>query len=139
MIELEYVSDVKDASQFLELLRSRRRLDVFRGFSSKGVHRDDFSVFVDGNKVDVYGSQGQNRTAVLSLKLAELEVVKAEIDDSPVLLLDDFMSELDRSRVSNFFERIGDVQVFITCTDFLDVEKNNFFVYNIKEGNFLVG
>ena len=68
------------------------------------------------------------------IKLAELNVVKSEIDDCPILLLDDFMSELDKNRINNFLEKIGDMQVIITCTEKLDIEKNNFFVYNVKDG-----
>ena len=72
--------------------------------------------------VDVYGSQGQHRTAVLSLKLSELQVIYDEIGENPILLLDDFMSELDNKRINNFLETIKDTQVIITCTEKIELK-----------------
>ena len=80
--------------------------------------------------VNIYGSQGQHRTAMLSLKISELKVIEDEINESPILLLDDFMSELDNKRINNFLETISDTQVIITCTqkiDFIRKENNKFF------------
>ena len=133
-IDIRYFSDCSDLDAFRTLLTDRRKLDIFKGWTTKGVHRDDFEIFLNGKSVKVYGSQGQNRTSILSLKLAELAVVKDEIGESPILLLDDFMSELDKVRIHNFLEMIGDVQVIITCTDKLDIENNDFFVYNVRDG-----
>ena len=84
--------------------------------------------------MSVYGSQGQNRTAMLSLKLSELQVVYDEIGEEPILLLDDFMSELDSERRKNFLENIGNTQVIITCTEKFALANLNCFYYNVKGG-----
>ena len=133
-ISIEFISDCSDKNNFLKLLKKRRKLDIFKGFTSKGAHRDDFLVSINEKPVKNFGSQGQNRTAVLSLKLAELAVVKTELNEFPILLLDDFMSELDKSRINNFLEKIKDIQVFITCTEKFVLEKKEFFVYNVVDG-----
>lgn len=133
-IEIEYTSDSKDMEEFLQLLKSRRNLDIIKGFTTKGVHRDDFVIYINGKPVNVYGSQGQNRTAILSLKLSELNVVYDEIGEFPILLLDDFMSELDDKRKKSFLENIKNAQVIITCTEKIDVENLNYFSYNISNG-----
>jgi len=79
----------------------------------------------------VYGSQGQHRTAILSLKLSELAIIYEDIGEYPVLLLDDFMSELDKKRIKNFLENIKETQLIITCTDKLkDINGKTFKVEN---------
>ena len=98
-----------------------------------GIHRDDFKVYINGEEVNIYGSQGQNRTAILSLKLSELKVIYDEIGEYPVLLLDDFMSELDEKRISKFLSNIENIQVLITCTK--DINIKNSVSYNIVNGN----
>ena len=133
-IDIEYVSECKDKETYKAKLLERRKLDIIKGYTTKGIHRDDFVVSINDKQVNIYGSQGQHRTAVLSLKLAELEVVESEIEEYPILLLDDFMSELDKNRIHNFLEKIGDIQVIITCTEKLDIEKKEIFVYNVKDG-----
>ena len=133
-INIEYLSECDDEKKYLNKLKERRKLDIIKGWTTKGIHRDDFEIFLNEKSVKTYGSQGQNRTAILSLKLSELSVVKAEIGETPILLLDDFMSELDKNRIHNFLEKIGDIQVIITCTEKLDIEKKDFFIYNVKDG-----
>lgn len=133
-IHLEYHSDCKDREKYKEMLKKNRKLDIIRGYTSKGIHRDDFSVFINGKEVQVYGSQGQQRTVILSLKLAELYVVREEIGEDPILLLDDFMSELDEKRRKNFLENITDTQVLITATHKIILENLNYNVYNVKSG-----
>ena len=93
-IKIEYFTQCIEKENFLNILRERRKLDIIKGFTTKGIHRDDFNIFINEKEVGVFGSQGQNRTAMLSLKLAELNVVYDEIGEKPILLLDDFMSEL---------------------------------------------
>lgn len=137
IIEIEYTSDSKDREEFLQLLKSRRNLDIIKGFTTKGVHRDDFVIYINGKPVNIYGSQGQNRTAILSLKLSELNVVYDEIGEYPILLLDDFMSELDEKRKKSFLENIKDAQVIITCTEKIDVENLKYFSYNISNGKII--
>ena len=133
-IVLNYVSDFDTKEKFYKDLKENRINDINRGITTKGIHRDDFKVFLNDKDVSIYGSQGQNRTVVLSLKMSELEVIKDEIGENPILLLDDFMSELDSERRKNFLNNIGDTQVFVTCTDKLDIENLNFYMYNVKDG-----
>ena len=134
-IEINYFSDANTRQNFINELKSRRKLDIIKGYTTKGIHRDDFMIYINGKEIQIYGSQGQNRTAILSLKLAELNVISEEIGENPILLLDDFMSELDSKRRKNFLERIKDIQVIITCTEKLVLEKSKYFSYNVIEGN----
>ena len=96
-IELVYEPNTSE-EEFREVLRSRHDYDIKNSATMSGPQRDDFGIFIDGRDVRVFGSQGQQRTAALSLKLAEIELVKRIINDDPVLLLDDVMSELDTKR-----------------------------------------
>ena len=134
-IEIAYQSECDEKEQYLDLLKQRRKLDIIKGFTTKGIHRDDFEVFINGKKIDIYGSQGQHRTAVLSLKLSELYVIYDEIGEYPILLLDDFMSELDETRRKNLLENIQDTQVIITCTD--KMELGNAKLFQVKNGQVL--
>ena len=133
-IELDYISECKNKNEYLELLKQRRKLDIIKGFTTKGVHRDDFMIYINKKEINIYGSQGQNRTAMLSLKLAELQVIYDEIGEYPILLLDDFMSELDKTRRRNFLENIRDTQVIITGTEKLDIENLDYLEYNVSNG-----
>ena len=134
-IEIEYLSECNSKEKYLELLKQRRKLDIIKGYTTKGIHRDDFNIYINKKELEIYGSQGQHRTAILSLKLSELNIVKDEIGESPILLLDDFMSELDEKRRKNFLEKINDVQVIITCTEKIDIENKEILVYNVKSGD----
>ena len=107
---------------------------VYKGYTSSGIHRDDFEVYLNGKNINLYGSQGQFRTAILSLKLAELYVIYDEIGEYPILLLDDFMSELDEKRRRKFVENITDAQVILTGTHKLLLENFNYNIYNVKDG-----
>lgn len=102
-IKIEYITECDNKENFLNLLKSRRKLDIIKGFTTKGVHRDDFVIYINKKRLDIYGSQGQHRTAILSLKLSELNIIEEEIGEYPILLLDDFMSELDQKRRNHFF------------------------------------
>ena len=134
-IEIKYFSDSSTRQIFLNELKSRRKLDIIRGYTSKGIHRDDFLIYINEKEVGTFGSQGQNRTAVLSLKLSELNVIYEEIGEYPILLLDDFMSELDSKRRQNFLDNIKNIQVIITCTEKITLENLNYFSYNVVSGN----
>ena len=133
-IDITYTSNCENKEDYLELLKSRKKLDIIKGYTTKGVHRDDFQVFINELPVDVYGSQGQHRTAVLSLKLSELQVIYDDIGENPILLLDDFMSELDEFRRTNFLENIRDTQVIITCTDKIDLKGKKVKIFNVNNG-----
>lgn len=138
-IEIEYITECDNKENFLNLLKSRRKLDIIKGFTTKGVHRDDFVIYINKKRLDIYGSQGQHRTAILSLKLSELNIIEEEIGEYPILLLDDFMSELDQKRRNHFLEKIDNTQVIITCTDKIDIENKNILIYNVKDGNVFKG
>lgn len=98
-------------------LREGRRGDIAQGFTGIGPHRDDLWIGIDGRSARNFGSQGQQRSAVLSLKLAEAAVMEHAAGERPVILLDDVMSELDETRQDYILNRIGGSQVFITCCD----------------------
>jgi len=134
-IEIKYFSDANTRQNFINELKSRRKLDIIKGFTTKGIHRDDFGIYINGKEVEIYGSQGQHRTAILSLKLAELKVIFDEIGEYPILLLDDFMSELDDKRRKSFLNNIKDIQVIITCTEKITLENSKYFSYNVIDGN----
>lgn len=90
--------------------------DVRLGFTASGPHRDDLKILIGGREVRVYGSQGQTRTAALALKLAEVDIFTAAAGESPVLILDDVMSELDLARRRKLLACIGGIQTLLTCT-----------------------
>ena len=134
-LEIEYLSNCARKDEYLKILKERRKLDIIKGFTTKGVHRDDFVIYINGKEVNIYGSQGQNRTVVLSLKLAELNVIYDEIGEYPVFLLDDFMSELDEKRRKNFLNNIKDTQVILTGTEKINLTNLEYNLYNVKNGN----
>ena len=136
-IEIEYISDAKTRQNFINELKSRRKLDIIKGYTTKGVHRDDFIIYINKKEVGTFGSQGQNRTAMLSLKLSELQVIYDDIGEYPILLLDDFMSELDSKRRESFLNNIKDIQVIITCTEKLRLENLKYFSYNVVDGDII--
>lgn len=118
--ELHGLSSTKNlAENFLATLRERRFVDIKRGSTSLGAHLDDLNFFVNGHELKLFGSQGQLRTAALALKLSELQFLKSETGEYPLLLLDDVMSELDaprREMLINFLRR-EKIQTLITATD----------------------
>lgn len=111
------------AKGLLNALRDVREEDLRTGVTSVGPHRDDLEIFIDGLPVRSFGSQGQKRSAVLTLKLAEAEVLKNAIGEKPVILLDDVMSELDAARQDYILNHIHGWQVFITCCDPAPIKK----------------
>lgn len=133
---VNYEPDVK-VDDFELKMKENQEKDIRFKLTSTGPHRDDFSFIVNGIDIRKYGSQGQQRTAALSLKLSEIELVKKITKDTPLLLLDDVLSELDSNRQNYLLNSIGDIQTIITCTG-LDEFINNRFeinrVYNITNG-----
>ena len=126
-IRIEYKSNCKNKKEYLNKLKENEKIDIERGYTSIGIHRDDFVIYINDKPVDIYGSQGQQRTSILSLKLSEVEIIFDEIGEYPVLLLDDFMSELDEKRRMKFSSCIRNNQVIITCTDKMKVENGKVF------------
>lgn len=124
-IEFRYESSVKDLNNIREdfykqLIRNRRK-DIERGISTIGPHRDDFGVFINDVDTKSYGSQGQQRTAVLTMKFSSLKIIKEINGEYPVLLLDDVLSELDFNRKKYILSTIKDIQTIITCTGIADI------------------
>ena len=134
-IKIKYKSNIIDENKYSDELKKRRSLDIQKGYTTVGVHRDDFDVFINGKNVSVYGSQGQKRSSIISLKLAEAETIYEEIEEYPIILLDDFMSELDKKRINGFIENIKENQVIITSTEKILLDKNEINYYNVKNAN----
>lgn len=139
-IKILYKTKYKSKEDFLELLKRSLNNDLYKGYTSIGAHRDDFEIYINENLLNVYGSQGQHRTAILSLKIAELEILKEQVGENPILLLDDVTSELDLERIRLIFSKIQDYQVFITCTDVgiimgHECLTNNLKLYKINNGS----
>ncbi|MBR1811981.1 MAG: DNA replication/repair protein RecF [Clostridia bacterium] len=107
----------ESAGDFAENLRRARKTDVINGTTSVGPHRDDLEIEINGISARSYGSQGQQRSAALAVKMAEGEILKDVTGEYPVLLLDDVMSELDAGRQNYILNHIEGRQVFITCCD----------------------
>lgn len=130
------------AAHIVKRLETTVQDDIFRGNTGIGPHRDDLELKINGEVLRVYGSQGQQRTSVLALKLAELRFVKEITGETPVLLLDDVMSELDMKRRASLVEALQDSQVFITCTDTENILKElsalsgseSITYFNVKAG-----
>lgn len=133
---IRYEPDVA-IGEFEQKLRGSQERDIRLKQTSVGPHRDDFSFLVGDIDIRKFGSQGQQRTAALSLKLSEIELVKKMTKDTPVLLLDDVLSELDSNRQNYLLNSIGDIQTIITCTG-LDEFINNRFeinkIYKVTSG-----
>ena len=125
---IAYEPDVS-IEDFEKQMKYNQDKDIRLKQTTTGPHRDDFSFVVNGVDIRKYGSQGQQRTTALSLKLSEIELVKKISKDTPVLLLDDVLSELDSNRQNYLLNSIGNIQTIITCTG-LDEFINNRFEIN---------
>lgn len=120
-LEIKYLPSIKlqepDAAEIESYFEERARREIELGSSQYGVQRDDIEIYVNDREARLFGSQGQQRTAALSMKIAQSEYIKEVKGEYPVLLLDDIMSELDINRRMYLSERIRDKQVLITSTD----------------------
>jgi len=133
-VEIIYCSNVKK-EEYLNQIKEKRKIDIQRGYTSIGIHRDDFNTYINEQDISIYGSQGQKRTTIISLKLAEAEVIFDEIGERPIMLLDDFMSELDKKRIQGFLENIKNNQVLITCTDGFSLPNTEYNLYKVINAN----
>ena len=138
-LRLWYISQTVDApdaaEQLLGRLRAARSEDLRRMTTTVGIHRDEMGVTINGKEARTFASQGQQRSAVLSLKLAQLEMAARETGEAPILMLDDVMSELDPQRRRQLIERIDRVQTFVTCTDLSDLAgARQGAVYHVENG-----
>ncbi len=136
-IKVIYEPDVL-IEDFEKKLNYSQDKDIKLKMTSVGPHRDDFSFVIGNIDIRKYGSQGQQRTAALSLKLSEIELVKKIAKDTPVLLLDDVLSELDSNRQNYLLNSIGEIQTIITCTGLEEFVNNRFEinrVFKVSDGN----
>jgi len=125
IFSVEYESNLSELSEnpyelkniFLNDLKKSRRDDIYNKVTSKGPHRDDLSVKINGLSARSFGSQGQQRSSALALKLSESEIIRNVSGEEPIILLDDVMSELDLARQDYILNNISGRQVFITCCD----------------------
>lgn len=135
-IEIGYEKNVS-IKDYENTMQSKRDMDLRYQSTQIGPHRDDICFYINGIDVRKYGSQGQQRTAALSLKLSEIELVKELIHDTPILLLDDVMSELDSSRKHYLLDSIKDIQTIVTCTGYDDFIKSRLMInkiYKVENG-----
>lgn len=129
-LKLFYEPSVKNESLESTLYRNRER-DIRMKSTSVGPHRDDICFMCGDLDIRKFGSQGQQRTAALSLKLSEIELVKQKVKDTPILLLDDVLSELDKHRQNYLLDSIRDIQTLITCTGVDDFVNKHFLIHKI--------
>ena len=125
------------AENFREQLAKNQFQEIKQRQTLTGPHRDDLNFIVNGTDIRRFGSQGQQRTAALSLKLAEIELVKKIVKDYPVLLLDDVLSELDSKRQEHLLSEITHIQTLITCTGVEDFVNHRFSinkVFHVQNG-----
>jgi DNA replication and repair protein RecF len=127
-----------ESDLFLEKIIKNRDTDKKMKTTTSGPHRDDFCIRANEMDLRTYGSQGQQRTAALTLKLSEIRLIENRIHDHPVLLLDDVLSELDRDRQNYLLKSIKGTQTLITCTGLDEFVENNFVAdrtFHVKEGS----
>ena len=118
-LNLQYLGvEEQTKDEIVNVLESNFEKDTKLGYTSYGVHRDDIKVSVNGVDVRLFGSQGQQRTCALSMKLAELEIIKQDTKAVPILLLDDVLSELDNKRKLKLLKFCSKAQTLLTCTEF---------------------
>ena len=136
-LETRYICRTKE-DEIKDALFDSRKDDMYSGTTSVGPHRDDIEFKINGFEARQYGSQGQKRSVALSLKLAEAEVIKENVGECPVFLLDDIMSELDPNRQNFILNHIEGMQTFLTCCDPDNVKNLKAGkVFNINEGRII--
>ncbi|PXW89819.1 DNA replication and repair protein RecF [Streptohalobacillus salinus] len=141
-IDIDNDADVDTIKQrYQAVFEQNQQKEIDRGSTLYGPHRDDLIFYVNDRNVQTFGSQGQQRTTALSLKLAEIELIKNEVGEYPVLLLDDVLSELDRYRQSHLLHTIKDkVQTFVTTTSVNDIEHETIRqarVFHVENGSII--
>lgn len=124
--------------EYRQKLKNNRDKDILFKNTSAGPHRDDIDFDLDDINIRKFGSQGQQRTVALSLKLSEIEIIKNKTGDTPILLLDDVLSELDMNRQKYLMDTLGDTQTLITCTGLDEFVNNRFEInkcFEVKKGS----
>jgi len=148
VVEIDYKTTLKNLTEWTEenistmyasLLRENRNLDLERGYSTIGPHRDDIVINIDGMDSKHFASQGQQRLIALSLKMSEFKLMKEATDETPILLLDDILSELDDKKISKLLEFLSqnDLQVFITTAVGIPLDGLSYKEWRMSKGNIL--
>lgn len=140
-IGFDYITNLKDIGNIEQELKETLDRSIKHDFEKKttsyGPHRDDFSIRINGVDTRNYGSQGQQRTSVLTIKFSSLEIIKDETGEYPVLLLDDVLSELDLNRQRYILNSINNVQTIVTCTGIENIKSyldEHAKIFNVKHG-----
>ena len=138
ILDIRYVMSIKNSlnsqKDIIKELKEKRNKDIETKITNYGIHRDDLSFYIDNKDLKNFGSQGQIRTSVLKLKLAECEIIKEFKDTEPILLLDDVLSELDYQRKKIFLEKLKDKQTIITCTSIDEELKSEAKLIKVENG-----
>lgn len=134
-----YIPSIKDdfesKENFIKQLERGFEREKEKGITLSGPHRDDFDIIMNGKSIKKFGSQGQMRTCVLKMKLAECSIIKDNTGHEPILLLDDILSELDEKRKRFFLNNIKERQIFITCTEKEIIKNNDCRYFEIEKGS----
>ena len=131
-LTIKYEPDTEE-DKIEEALKENAERDLKSKATSSGPHRDDYVITINGMDARKFGSQGQQRTAALSLKLAEIEIIRKNTNDNPIFLLDDVLSELDSNRQNMLLDSISNIQTIITCTGLDDFVNERFKIDRVFE------
>lgn len=148
-LEISYICDVKNFSskeniknELINKFKSKKMLEIKKGYSLVGPHKDDILIKVNSVDTRIFGSQGQQRSAALSLKLSEIEIINSIKGEYPILILDDVLSELDENRQKYLINNLKHLQTILTCTSGSDIdlfESENKNIFHVKEGFLTLG
>jgi DNA replication and repair protein RecF len=139
-LSMTYKPNIENIDEYMAILQVNHKRDILQGSTSSGIHRDDILFEINDTPARIFGSQGQQRTVVLSVKLAEAVLVRQTAGDYPVLLLDDVLSELDKSRQQYLLKQIEPMQVLLTCTgveDIIGKLTNDVKIMKMEEGQII--
>lgn len=132
---LKYIPNCEDKENFEKKLKDSLEADIQNGYTGYGPHKDDYSFYINGILLNKFGSQGQQRSGILSYKLAEIDNLYEEYGEKPVLLLDDVTSELDKNRIEKLLQNFEGYQTIITCTDIENFKVlSGYKLYNVENG-----
>lgn len=134
-VYLEYLPNCENQESFREKLHKNLQYDIDRGYTNNGPHKDDYCFYINDIDLSKFGSQGQQRSAILSYKLAEIDNLYDEFGEYPILLLDDVTSELDKNRITRLLDNLKKHQTIITCTDIDNFKLlSDYKLFVVKDG-----
>lgn len=134
-VYLKYLPNCEDEKSFRDKLHKNLQYDIDRGYTNNGPHKDDYCFYINEIDLSKFGSQGQQRSAILSYKLAEIDNLYEEFGEYPILLLDDVTSELDKNRITRLLDNLKMHQTIITCTDIDNFKLlSDYKLFVVKEG-----